>query len=118
MITIVDYDPAHRTSWLRCRVLGFLDTSYYDDVWNERPDNSQIQLVALHSDVVVGICEFEIAGDPATINTIVVHPDHRNAGIAARLLDEGRRRLPETVRMLDAWTRDRRLTLPVEGRQG
>jgi len=106
MTTITDYDSAHRTSWLRCRVLGFLDTGYYDDVWAERPDDSQIQLVALDGDQVLGICDIGIAGTRATINTIVVHPDHRREGIAARLLGVGRGRLPVTVETLDAWTRE------------
>lgn len=106
MITIVDYAPKHRTSWLRCRVLGFLDTCYYDDVWNERPDGSEIQLVAINNDEVVGILDVGIAASQATINTIVVHPDHRRDGIARRLLEEARTRLPATVKTLDAWTRE------------
>lgn len=30
---IRDYRDPDEASWLRCRVLGFLDTSYFDDVW-------------------------------------------------------------------------------------
>lgn len=106
MITITTYHPSHETSWLRCRVLGFLDTCYYDDVRPSRPDDSQIQLVALAGDQVVGILDIEIADSLATIDTIVVHPDHRRSGIADRLLAEGRARLPASVTVLDAWTRE------------
>lgn len=106
MINITSYHPSHQTSWLRCRVLGFLDTCYYDDVWATRPDDCQIQLVALEGDQVVGILDIEIADELATIATIVVHPDHRRSGIADRLLSEGRSQLPGSVTVLDAWTRE------------
>ncbi len=34
---IRDYRTSDETSWLRCRVLAFLDTAYYDDVWTAKP---------------------------------------------------------------------------------
>ena len=30
-VTIRDYEPADEEAWLRCRVLAFLHTAYYDD---------------------------------------------------------------------------------------
>lgn len=29
---IRDFQPSDETAWLRCRVLSFLETDYYDDV--------------------------------------------------------------------------------------
>ena len=34
---IIDYSPEHARGWLRCRVLAFLDTAYYDDVYRAVP---------------------------------------------------------------------------------
>jgi hypothetical protein len=49
LITIGDYAPADEESWLRCRVLAFLHTAYYDDVLCAKPAyaNPSIALVAL-----------------------------------------------------------------------
>jgi ribosomal protein S18 acetylase RimI-like enzyme len=107
------YAPQDESSWLRCRVLAFLDTCYYDDVWTTRPAAPAIQLVASmpgdsgngHEDIA-GILDIELDGELATIDTIAVHPDHRREGIADALLGEGLRRLPSRISTLDAWTRE------------
>lgn len=107
------YGPEDEKSWLRCRVLAFLDTDYYDDVRRSRPAGSTLQLVAVgpgpdvaDHDEVIGILDIEIDGSLATIDTIAVHPDHRREGIADALLAEGLRRLPPGIAVLDAWTRE------------
>ncbi|MBK0330236.1 GNAT family N-acetyltransferase [Brachybacterium sp. MASK1Z-5] len=107
------YELHDEPSWLRCRVLAFLDTCYYDDVWQERPADPSIQLVAAvpanngeGGDEIVGILDVEVDGELATIDTIAVHPDHRREGIADALLEVGLRRLPTNVSLLDAWTRE------------
>ncbi|WP_248579574.1 GNAT family N-acetyltransferase [Nocardioides sp. InS609-2] len=100
-------DPDER-SWLRCRVLGFLDTTYFDDVWPTRPAPAPgLSLVAVSGDDVVAICDASLAEHGATIDTVVVHPDHRRTGLAGALLDELVRRLKARgITRLDAWTRD------------
>ncbi|MGP9536421.1 GNAT family N-acetyltransferase [Brachybacterium sp. AOP43-C2-M15] len=93
-------------SWLRCRALSFLGTCYYDDVWTGRPVSPAVQLVAVDAELVVGILDVEIEGDLATIDTVAVHPDHGNRGIASALLSRALSELGEEVTTLDAWTRE------------
>ncbi|GAA1375899.1 GNAT family N-acetyltransferase [Luteococcus sanguinis] len=106
MPEIRNYETPDEKSWLRCRVLAFLDTCYYDDVWTKRPTDSQIQLVAAEGADVVGILDVCIQDELATIDTVCVHPNHQHRGIGTALLAEGMRRLPATVTTLDAWTRE------------
>lgn len=102
------YQDSDQRSWLRCRLLGFFDTNYYDDVWTTRPDYDRpsIKLVAVEGAEVIGIIDVEINGDQATIETVVVHPEARGRGIATALLDHALSELPAEVRTLDAWTRE------------
>lgn len=120
-------------SWVRCRTLSFLTSSYYDDVHATptRFDGAAIRLVAVRPrpaevqtpgpDQVVGLIDvelFDAAGEPvldpalartATIDSIAVHPDHARRGIASTLLEAALRRLTEAapqVRTIDAWTRE------------
>lgn len=102
------YRPADLDSWLRCRLLGFFDTDYYDDVWTTRPSyaHPSNQLVAVVGDQVLGILDVVIDGQLATIETVVVHPDARGGGIATALLRRAVDELPAEVSSLDAWTRE------------
>lgn len=107
-VSIRPYRLADEPSWLRCRLLGFFDTDYYDDVWTSRPsfDNPSVQLVAVDGDQVVGLLDVEIDGNLATIHTVAVHPDARRRGIATALLDRALADLPSGASTLDAWTRE------------
>ncbi|WP_102158809.1 GNAT family N-acetyltransferase [Zhihengliuella halotolerans] len=105
-LTIRPYTPADEPSWLRCRVLSFLDSCYYDDVWTSRPSSPAIQLVAVEAGQVLGILDVELEDGLATIDTIAVHPDHQGRGIASMLLNEAMDLLPSSVTALDAWTRE------------
>jgi ribosomal protein S18 acetylase RimI-like enzyme len=103
---IRDYAPADEPSWLRCRVLGFLATSYYDDVWQAKR-RADLELVALDGVEVVGVLDVSVPGVEATIDNVVVHPDRQGRGIATALLAEALRRLERCgVTTLDAWTRE------------
>jgi ribosomal protein S18 acetylase RimI-like enzyme len=104
------YRPSDELGWLRCRVLAFLDTQYYDDVAPRRTDlpESAISLVAVtRSNDVVGILVVVVDGRAATIDTIATHPDHRGVGIATALFDATLSRLEhDEVTEVDAWTRE------------
>ncbi|WP_211335623.1 GNAT family N-acetyltransferase [Lentzea flaviverrucosa] len=103
---IRDYEPDDEASWLRCRVLGFLATSYFDDVWQAKR-RADLELVAIDGDEVAGILDVSVPGSDATIDTVVVHPDRQGEGIATALLAEAVLRLERCgTRTLDAWTRD------------
>ncbi|MER5970534.1 GNAT family N-acetyltransferase [Streptomyces sp. NPDC002055] len=108
--TIRAYAPADERSWLRCRVLAFLSTAYYDDVDRAKPavPAPGLELVAVdRAGTVVGIMDVLVADALATIDTVAVHPDHQRCGIANALLRETRTRARDAgVTTLDAWTRD------------
>lgn len=115
---IRDYEPADEPSWLRCRVLGFLATSCYDDVWQAKR-RTDLELVALDGGEVVGLLDVSVPGAEATVDNVVVHPDHRGRGIATALLEEALRRLERAgVETLDAWTREDRPALAWYARHG
>ncbi|MFX0539328.1 GNAT family N-acetyltransferase [Ornithinimicrobium sp. Y1847] len=122
-VTIRDYADSDEASWLRCRTLSFLTTTYFDDVKTVRTlfEGDAIRLVAVRpkpdgmrtpgDEEVTGILDVELwqeDGDPvATIDTIAVHPDHQRARIAAALLDSALTIMESRdVGWLDAWTRE------------
>lgn len=108
-IEIRPYRPSDEDQWLRCRVLCFLYTPYYDDVKAAKTefDRPSVELVAVSSGAVVGLLDAELFGEDATIDTVAVHPDHQGHGIGTALLDALLVPLREAgVRTLDAWTRD------------
>ena len=109
-VEIRRYHPDDEPGWARCRVLGFLDTSYFDDVQPTKPDHGTdtIELVATDDGVVVGVLDISIDGDLATIDTVAVHPDARRSGVATHMLRHAEDLLETRSSMttLDAWTRD------------
>lgn len=113
-----DYLPADEPSWLRCRVLGFLATNYYDDVWQAKR-RADLELVAVAGGEVAGLLDVSVPGAEATIDNVVVHPDHQGRGIATALLEEAVRRLQRCgVTTLDAWTREDKAALDWYARNG
>ncbi|GAA2232088.1 GNAT family N-acetyltransferase [Promicromonospora sukumoe] len=108
--TVRAYAQEDERGWLRCRVLAFLSTQYYDDVKPRRTrfELPAVCLVAAADDgTIVGLIDVEIDGDTATIDTVAVHPDHTHNGIATALLAEA---VPQAraagATTLDAWTRE------------
>ncbi|MGI8415174.1 MAG: hypothetical protein ACR2P2_02990 [Nakamurella sp.] len=63
------YRPGDHDGWVRCRVLSFLDTQYYDDVRPSRAalNDPSIALVATDSregaETVVGILDIQIEAE-------------------------------------------------------
>ncbi|WP_030409992.1 GNAT family N-acetyltransferase [Streptomyces sp. NRRL S-1448] len=107
---IRDYTDADEESWLRCRVLSFLHTPYFDDVRQAKPaiPTPGFELVAIgDSGTVLGIMDVTVDEDLATIDTVAVHPDHQHLGHGRALLTEARSRARALgLATLDAWTRD------------
>ena len=91
---IRDYVPADETSWLRCRVLSFLSTAYYDNVEPTKPaiPAPGFELVAVDAadpdGAVLGIMDVTVEDGLATIDTVAVHPDHQHHGIGRSLLTQ------------------------------
>jgi len=104
------YTPADETGWLRCRVLAFLDTAFYDAVLPSKPvlPTPGSELVVVDpTGSVVGIMDTGVEGELATIDTVAIHPDHRRRGLGRQLLERTRTwARAEGAATLDAWTRD------------
>lgn len=120
MLTIRPYEPADEAGWLRCRLLSFFGSAFFDAVEREkeRYEHPAIELVAEDDGEIVGLLEMECEETPGTVLSnrpglggmiwhLAVHPDHQRQGIATALLEEavGRARERGLVR-LEAWTRD------------
>lgn len=105
--TVRPYVEADERSWVRCRVLGFLDSSYYDDVQPTKPDvDALVQLVADSAGEVIGLIDASLDGTSATLESVAVHPDHRRRGVADALLAAARPLLRDAgAQVLTAWTR-------------
>lgn len=114
------YEEGDEQGWLRCRVLSFLGSAYYDDVRREkeRYDNPAIELVAEEGGHIVGLLDMECEEAPGTVCSerpglggmiwhLAVHPDHQRRGIATALLAESERLASERgLVRVEAWTRD------------
>ena len=113
MTLVRGYTPADEQGWLRCRVLSFLPTAYFDDVLTAKPTVDRgVELVAEVDGDVAGIIDASIDGGLATIDTIAVHPDHQRRGIGAVLLSAAKEQVTAAgATTLDAWTRDDEPTL-------
>ena len=108
-ITIRLYRPDDERAWLRCRLLSFFESSYFDDVHVAKTvfDGDAIELVAVDaSGDLIGLLDVELGSGAATIDVVAVHPDSQGRGVASELLAAAIDRLPPVIRTLDAWTRE------------
>ena len=112
-IEIRDYERDDEQGWLRCRVLSFLGTAYFDDVMTVKKSPAVgVELVAVDSGTVVGVLDLSIDGTLATIDTIGVHPDCQHQGIGTRLFELACARAASLgADSVEAWTRDDEATL-------
>jgi ribosomal protein S18 acetylase RimI-like enzyme len=116
-VLIRSYEPQDERSWLRCRLLSFFDTAFFDVVERRKEtyDKPAIELVADDEGEVVGLLDLECDSDGlydrpgrgGMIWHLATRPDRQREGIASALLEEAeeRARRAGLVR-LEAWTRD------------
>ena len=113
------YEDADEEGWVRCRVLGFLDSAFFDDVRREKEHylGPAIELVAVADGLVVGLLDLEL--EPASgvlwdtsarggvIWHVAVHPDFRRQGIGVTLAERALALAREAgLEIVQAWTRD------------
>ena len=119
-LIIRPYYSSDAESWLKCRLISFHDSAYYDDVYIKKPifNNSSLELVAEINGKIVGILDLEKdnkegsicyckSGIGAMIWTIAVLPGYRRFGIASKLvastMDWAK---SKDINFIEAWTRD------------
>jgi ribosomal protein S18 acetylase RimI-like enzyme len=113
------YGDADEQGWLRCRVLGFLDSAFYDDVRTEKEqyDGPAVELVAAADGQIVGLLDLELEPAAGVLHEtdrrggviwhVAVHPDYRRRGIATALVDRAVELAREAgLEIVQAWTRD------------
>ncbi|ARY91337.1 MULTISPECIES: GNAT family N-acetyltransferase [Lacticaseibacillus] len=109
--TIKNYQPEMLESWLRCRALAYMRSSFQDEITAEKgtvSDDTGVSLVAIKDQQVIGIAEaiFLEKGQAkatsyglpegtvlTTLDTLAVHPDYQHIGIAKALLSQLRSQL-------------------------
>ena len=119
-LIIRTYNSSDEENWLKCRLVSFHDSAYYDDVYTKKPtfDNPSLELVAEINGEIIGIIDLEKdnkdgsicyckTGLGAMVWTIAVLPDYRRLGIASQLIlksvDWAK---SKNIDFIEAWTRD------------
>ena len=61
MVTVRPYEPGDEVGWVRCRVLAFLGSAFWDAVEREkeRYEHAAIELVADDDGAIVGLLDVE-----------------------------------------------------------
>ncbi|MDQ0208768.1 GNAT family N-acetyltransferase [Alkalicoccobacillus murimartini] len=117
---IRSYVSSDEVSWVRCRVLSFLDTAYYDNVLTQKEtyNNPSIELVAIENNQVVGLIDIEYDTSEQKVCShtkktggmiwhIATHPDYQRMGVGSQLLVEAEKLAAKLgINYFEAWTRD------------
>jgi ribosomal protein S18 acetylase RimI-like enzyme len=111
MYTIQNYTPELKESWLRCRALAYMRSSFTDEITDQReniPDGKGVSLVAMSDGMVVGLVDAIYLDDNqanpesygfkegtllTTLDAVATHPDFQHQGIARALIGEAVKRL-------------------------
>jgi len=117
---IREYRSTDEAGWVQCRLLSFLDCSYFDDVRKEKEiyEHPSVCYVAEDHGVIVGIIDVEYeehAGDVcylagglgAVIWHLGVLADYRRIGVADALWSRAKESLVNKgVTRFEVWTQD------------
>jgi ribosomal protein S18 acetylase RimI-like enzyme len=117
---IREYKDSDERGWVKCRLISFLETSYFDDIKKEKEKylHPSICLVAEDNGVIVGFIDVEYeeqegdvcylaGGLGAVIWHIGVLPEYSRRGIATRLwLTAKEKLLNKGIKRFEVWTQD------------
>jgi len=117
-MVIRTYRQEDEQGWLRCRVVSFLDCSYWNDVQTAKEvyTHPAVSLVAEEQGRIVGLADVELDSDDlaytdrgrgAVLWHMAVLPEYRRQGVAARLWREAEKRLLDAgVQYCELWTQE------------
>ncbi len=117
-MVIRDYKRSDEQGWLRCRVVSFLDCSYWNDVKTAKEEfaHPSVSLVAEEAGQIIGLLDVELDSDDlaytdrgrgAVLWHMAVLPEYRRQGVAARLWLEAEKRLYGAgIRYCELWTQE------------
>lgn len=117
---IREYKDADENSWIRCRVISFMDSSYFDDVENyrEKYEHQSVRLVAAENNNVIGFLDVEYENEPGdvcyfkgekggVIWNLGVLPEYRTKKVATSLWNKAKEMLIDKgVKRIEVWTQD------------
>ena len=117
---IRDYDDKDERSWVICRLISFLDCSYYDNVMKEKEkyENPSVCLLAEEDGQVIGIIDVEYEQNPGEVcylsgklGAVIWHlgvlPEFRGKGVADTLWNTAKKKLFEKgIERFEVWTQD------------
>lgn len=115
---IREYQQEDEQGWVRCRVVSFLDCSYYDDVKREKEQYQKpsICLVAEDEGKIVGLIDVELDSDDLTcangrrgaiVWNMAVLPEYRRHKVAKRLWERAKEMLIERgIHYCEIWTQE------------
>ena len=115
---IRDYQEEDEQDWVRCRVVSFLDCSYFNDVKREKEqyEKPAICLVAEENSQIVGLIDVELDSDDlscangrrgAIVWNLAVLPEYRRSKVARHLWETVKERLiQEGIHYCEIWTQE------------
>lgn len=116
---IRDYCAEDEQKWVRCRVMAFLDCSYWNDVKREKEKYSKpsINLLAEENGEVIGFIDTEIDSKNSSCNNegernsviwnLGVLPEYRKLSVAGKLWEETKKRLYDSnIHYCEVWTQE------------
>ena len=117
---IREYTSADENGWVKCRLLSFLDCSYYDDVRHEKEiyEHPSVCYVAEDDGEIVGLIDVEYeekegdvcyfkGGKGAVIWHLGVLPEYRIKGVAWKLWKTAKSVLTNIgILRVEVWTQD------------
>lgn len=117
MYNIRTYRKSDESSWLKCRLLSFYQTSYEKDVQREKESyqNPAIELVAEINGKIVGLVSIECYVNQLTKEKsqgaimwhLAVLPDYQKLGIGSALWEVAKEKLAEkSVSYCELWTQE------------
>ena len=112
------YHSEDERDWVRCRVISFLDCSYWNDVKTEKEtyEHPSVSLVAEEEGCIVGLIDIELdsedlcgcyEGRGAVVWHMAVLPEYRRRGVAAALWQAAEQRLLDAgIAYCELWTQE------------